>query len=225
MLDGQQWYDAVYWLATPGAIKSGDRVETTEGTYICLGKTIAFPELYNPETLPTLSAIVDRTPHFLSSESIALIHRMASTYYAAYKHTIALFPIKFPTRTYTKTPASDKVTEQSCHLFPDLRSLTQTIPPATLVAAREKNSTVAILHGWLTVTQKRAIYEGVRLGAITTVYATSRGLFLPRSHLKHILLHASHARAYSNQSEPRFVIQQVAEKWAEAYGAGLECVG
>lgn len=220
-LEGQPWYDTVYWTATSRALRAGDFVITNQGECLAIGDEIAFPELYIPQRLPQLHDVQQRIPAFLDERTRDIIHWLAHTYYAAYKHVIALYPIKSPARQRKTAPTYASMPPQHCILYPDLRSLTQLMPTELQQQAAQKNSTIAILHGGLTVTQKRTIYDRVRNGEITRLYATSRGLFLPWNHLTQITIHTPQARAYSNQSEPRFSVLHVAEKFCEIYDAKL----
>ena len=220
-----QGYDTVFWQKIP-RVHEGDLIHDLSGDFLCLGEHIAFSALYPKTTkyqiVPTMT-----TRAFLSLSSIAIIHRLAYTYYASYKSVIELFHRKLPSGK--KTLSAHWKIQQCCNLFPDLWSLTQAVQKTYGENDRggtvaQLPSTVAILHGWLTVSQKAKIYTGIHRGEIHNLYATNRWLFFDRNNLTEIVIHNPHARSYSNQADPRFVIRDVAQKYANIYWASLVSV-
>jgi hypothetical protein len=69
----------------------------------------------------------------------------------------------------------------------------------------------------MSLIQRRKLFWQIRNNEIHTLLATNRGLFFQRHNLKNITIHQASNRAYSAQSDPRFVLQEVAEEMAITY--------
>ena len=216
-LSGMQWYDTVVYATIPW-FRAWDLLADTTGFFLCLWKSIEFWPLYKKQQTKEYSFISPTKAYkkLLSDESISMIHWMVKQYFSSYKHVVSLF---LPTWIETRLPKKTLTVhdwEQSCIIFPDLWTLTQTHP----IDSIEPNT--AILHWWMTQVQKAKVFWGIKSWEIKTLLATNRWLFFDRANLKYITIHSPSNRAYSWQSEPRFVIKEVGEKVGEVYEATIE---
>lgn len=92
---------------------------------------------------------------------------MVQQYFSSYKHVCDLF---IPDGIEKKLPGKSVPVEaeQSCILFPDLRTLTQHYPLS------KEDPHTAILHGGMTLVQKRKLFRLIRSGEVRTLLATNR---------------------------------------------------
>jgi primosomal protein N' len=82
------------------------------------------------------------------------------------------------------------------------------------------NEKTIIIHGNMTKLQKIQAFWKIKLGLVETI--TNRGLFFDWHNLHKIIIHKPTNRSYSSQSDPRFVIQEVAETYKSIYKVSLE---
>ena len=216
-LSGMQWYDTVIWSSVSW-FKAWDLLSDTNGFFVCLWKNIEFPQLYKKQQMKEYIFISPMKAYkqLLSAQSIEIIHWMVKHYFSSYKHVVSLFIPSWLEDRLPKKALKKVDYAQTCIIFPDLWTLTQIHPVNSI------SSDTAILHWWMTQVQKAKIYWGIKSGEIKQLLTTNRWLFFDRSNLQQIIVYNPSNRAYSSQSEPRFVIKEVAEKVGEVYEATLE---
>ena len=217
-LSGQKWYDTVSWI-NDSSYKAGDLLQDAQWIYVCLGVDIAFSHLYNPQKKQPYGIFQAEKicTNFISANTLTCIHWMVQQYFSSYKHVCSLFvPDGIEKKLPSKQQISKTLIEQSCILFPDLWTLSQTYP------LNHELPNTAILHGWMTSLQKRKLFWLIRSWEVHTLLATNRGLFFSWHNLKNITIYQATKRAYSAQADPRFVLQETAKKIAEVYGAKIQ---
>lgn len=213
------WYDTVV-KSTGIACKPWDLIQETSGIFLCIWKDISYQKLYTNLHEKDFSQATVLYKSILSEKVIDMIHWLVKTYFSSYKNVCNIFlpdgiENRLPKKP-TKSKESEKLNiQQTCIIFPDLRTLSQTYPPESL------DEKIAILHGGMTVLQKTKLFRAIKQGSITTLLATNRGLFFDRYNLKAIQIYSPTNRAYSALSDPRFVIKETAEKYASQYQAEL----
>lgn len=216
-LSGMQWYDTVVW-STLSWYRPGDLLKDNDIYFLCLWKEIVFTQLYKKQLAKEHSFMNPEKAYkqLVSTKTLDIIHWMVKEYFSSYKHVAGLFIPTWLENRLPKKPIKRVEWPQKCIIFPDLRTLSQTYPVNTLP------DDTAILHWWMTQVQKAKLYRGVWSGSIKTLLSTNRWLFFDRVQLDSIIVYSPTNRAYSGQSEPRFVIKETAEKIAEIYGSKIE---
>ena len=216
-LSGIQWYDTIIWSSIVW-YRPWDLLTDTTGSFLCLWKNIVFSTLYTKQRQKEYAFIqpLKAYKQLLSAKSLEVIHWMVQHYFSSYKHVIWLYIPDNISQILPKKVIEKEVWEQTCIIFPDLRTLTQTYPLQNLWTDS------AIVHGWMTIIQKTKLFRGIKSWTIKTILATNRGLFFDRQNITNIVIYSPTSRAYSWQAEPRFVIKEVTEKVGGVYGATLE---
>lgn len=187
--------------------------------YLCLGDAISFPELYKkaPEYTFIEPTIAMRT--LLSAKTLEIVHWMVQQYFSSYKAVVQLYLTSDVTNVFSRKPKKTSLedTEQICIIYPDLWSMTQSAWKLLISPTPD----TAILHGGLTQLQKAKIFRWVKYGSIKTLLSTNRWLFFDRHNLKEIIIHDPTSRAYSSQSEPRFVLEETATHISSSYDSKI----
>ncbi len=218
LLQEQHGYESVI-QATYKTIRAGDLVQDAKNMYLCLGNTLSFADLYKniPEYTFIEATIACR--NILSPTTMDCIHWMVQQYFSSYKAVVSLYLTGDPVYVFSKKPKKTALvdTKQICIIYPDLWSMTQS-------QGQHINwlpSDTVILHWGMTQSQKTKIHRNIQNGTIKKLLATNRGLFFDWHNLTEIIIHDPTSRAYSSQSEPRFVLQETATHIAEANNATL----
>ncbi|MEI7477116.1 MAG: hypothetical protein WCJ81_00780 [bacterium] len=73
--------------------KPGDLVIDENGAFLCLGKDIIFPELYEKikKKAYVFNSQSTRIKQYLSAKTISLLHRLVKEYFSSYKNVIGLY--------------------------------------------------------------------------------------------------------------------------------------
>lgn len=213
-------------------VREWDIIQDSKNTYLCLWQDMSFPQLY--DTLP-LQEFVEGTiisRSFFSPHTMQIIHRMVDTYFSSYKAVVQLYLSSNAHTILTKEPKKktadkhkqDISCKQHCTLYPDIWSMTQDLVRQTgkSIEMLQKTPDIAIFHGWLTQGQKANLFRSIKQGGIKHLFATNRWLFFDWYDLASLTIYNSTSRAYSSQSEPRFVIQEVANYMSNIYNAKKE---
>lgn len=211
------WYDTVLYT-TAQWFRAGDLLMHNNIPYIAIGDVISFQDLY-PKKEHKIDNFEIIYKSFLSKQTLQIIHWIVKHYFSSYKHVLHLF-IPFWLRQ-KKPPKIVKVSEkipQICIIYPDFWSLVQHHPINTI-----KDKTL-IIHGTMTKAQKIQAYWKIKQGTVDTIIATNRWLFFDWHNIQKIIINKPSNRSYSNQSDPRFVIQEIAEQYAAMYQASLDFV-
>lgn len=217
-LQVQYWYDSVV-SGTVRGVKPWDIVQDVNNIYLCLGKEVVFPELYTQNEYQFLAPRI-LIKEILSGKTMQLIHRMVQQYFSSYKTVVALFIPRNDTfvekyTAYTKiNQKKDWPLSQKCYIYPTLRTLTQQNPEVD-------TKKTAILHGGMSILQKQKLFSQIQNWDIQTLLATNRWLFFDWQRLEEIHIFDKDNRSYSSQSDPRFVISELAQKMIALYDAKL----
>lgn len=238
-------FDRVFnyqWLEKKLNFSEGDLILLGEEYFLVLGDEIAFQELYH--TIPTVSGKVQVVfSSLLSSQSLKLLHWMTYWRYSPYKNIvkyflpkeIAQFLKRKPTlknnkitqkskKTNNQTKkdisknSSEKSLAQSLFIFPDLRTLYNTIDQKSEILTEKKEN--IILYSQATQNQKDRAWREIKTWKVKNIYCTHAEIFQDFCNLGKIVQVAPHKRYYANQQDPRYKTWEVVKKMKEIWEIG-----
>lgn len=227
----QYGYESVI-QSTYKTIRTWDIIQDAKNTYLCLWQETVFSQLYNTVWLQDFTEWSIYRRALFSPKTMNIIHWMVKQYFSSYKAVVQLYLSTDSMNTIIREPKQSKTTKktlenqsikQSCIIYPDLWSMTQHLAKAYKKPIQEiqLSEDIAILHWWLTQVQKAKIFRGIKNATITTLFATNRWLFFDRYNLVDITIYNKNNWAYSSQSEPRFVLEEVSEMIATIYECNI----
>lgn len=196
--------------------------------YLVLWETVAFVETYKHIFRGKVDEVLGL---LLSDKEIALIHYMATTYFALYKNIVPLFvddPLavfvgskikKIQESRHFKVEGSHLSTHmasgQQLIVFPDLWTLTSTM-------ASFADMDCAVWHHGLTSKQQTRLFDAIAQGSSSILCCTHGGIFRRWAHLRSIVLVEPDAWYYHNYQEPRYSVPDLLVKMSEIYGASID---
>lgn len=209
--------DKVVDITTDAKVKCWDYVHIDGTEALCLGDSVAFPELVTSryKGKGEIQIVVKK---LLKKESLELLQRFVDHWFSSYKNSLPLYLTSSFETILNKNPLKKwkKWEEQSLTIFPTVRSLMQ----ETTKAQRDNPHSV-ILHSATTTVQKAKAFWWIKQWEITTVYCTYSQIFQDWNNLVSITLHNQHSWRYKNQQDPRWYVPTVVEYMAKHYDAKL----
>ncbi|MBP6911164.1 hypothetical protein KBC03_06325 [Patescibacteria group bacterium] len=106
-------------------LKVGDLLVGKSDMYLALGDTMAWSADKAKSNITEELSVHHKD--FLGKEAIALIHRMVHEYYTSYKNVVKLFVTGELADLFKKEVATKKKVEQSLIIYPDVRTMENTM--------------------------------------------------------------------------------------------------
>jgi len=194
--------EEIFWKSKKASFQAGDLVTFGEDVFLCLGKEVSFPEIYNYAYLSTLKAKIIYK-WLISPTSMQYIHRMVYQRYSSYKSVLKYFlsfDIPKLLAREIKENSSNSL-DQKLYLFPDLWSLMNVVPES-----QQNKKGHIFLHSQMTAKQKDLARRNIKKGLIHTVFTTHSGMFQDWDNLQKITIYDPHKRYYANHQDPRYKV-------------------
>lgn len=209
-------FDKVFKIAD-ATLKPGDLIAFGEEKFLVLGDHVSFFEQYTKEYRATTTPVV-LYKKLLSKQALDLLHWMTYYRYTNYKSVVKYFVnedietlLKHETKSQKKDIASRG---QILTIFPDLRTLYNTIPESVL-----NDENVAVLSTQQSPKQKDIAWRKIKKGQVQTIFCTHGEMFQDYKNLKEIILVDPNKRYYTNQQDPRYKVKTVVKKMKTIYDA------
>lgn len=194
-------------------MQTWDLVAFGEDIFLCLGEKVSFPEVYN-YTYPNASKPSIVYKWLVSSDTMQYIHRMVYQRYSTYKSVLKYF-LNFEIDKLLAREVKNKKKicfDQELYIFPDLWSLSNTVPLSQQTATGH-----IVLTSQMTAKQKDIAWWKIKKWLISKVFTTHAEIFQDRKNLTKIYIHDPHKWYYANQQEPRYKVNTCVAEMKKLY--------